>query len=65
MCAVTDLERARLRFDCFMQAQQFSRPDPDATDVGAIGFKPRRGITVDEALAIAGQIEAFCMKGLE
>jgi hypothetical protein len=66
MCAVTDLERARLRFDCFMQARQFSRPVAQPSSIAEeLGYTPRQGITVDEALELAGKIEAFCMAGLE
>lgn len=62
---MTDYELARLRFDCFMQAQQFSRPAPLPDDGSALGFQPRQGIGVDEALEIAGKIEAWCVRERE
>jgi len=58
------LQLARLRFDCFVQAQQFSRPAPQP-DAGVGGMLLRQGVGVDEALEIAAKIEAWCLRDLE
>lgn len=56
--AIAPLDMARLRFDCFMQTQGFSKPSPASSPVGdAQGIRPLPiGLTMAERLELADQL---------